>query len=224
MVAPFIIDFASLALLAGTSSGDLAQLQLQDRNIRLSDLVAVGTSDGNPVIARVPRGTNTLELSEADARRIIRNRLPLAQVDLAFEDSITLVAPPPASTLRTGKCFVAESPIGKDEFITAALVTQAPCESGKRETNVGYDREARVPIAGDDIEAGEYLGAVRPVIEGRIAKGREVQLVTGAGPVTISRSVTTVQTAREGSNVFIRTNDGEVFPAPVSHIVEDKAP
>lgn len=221
MFAHLAIGLASLALLTATSAP--SEVQLTDRDIRLNDLAIVDPDGQNPVIARLPKGTNQLELDAKSARRLIRNRLPAARAQLSFVDSVTFVAPPSVPIRRTGRCFVAAERIAKGEFITAALVEEAACDTESSRAQIGYDRDASAPIAAEDIAAGANLGPVRPVAANRITKGANVQLVTGTGPVTISRSATTLQPAREGRNVFIRTSDGEVFPVPVSHIEEDQA-
>lgn len=225
------IGFASLVLLMA-ASGAAEDVQLQDRLVRLSDLAVTAPGQANPVIAQVPRTTNRIEVDEDTARRMIRNRIPMTEVELAFEGSIALVAAPPASARRMGHCFAANTRIAKGQFISASLTKSVPCEEFGEDTGdserapepVAYDREARAPAASRDIAAGTYLGPVRPITDKRIAKDANVLLVTGAGPVTITRSVTTMQAGREGRSVVIRTFDGEVFTAPFSHLTEDITP
>ncbi|MEM1051296.1 MAG: hypothetical protein AAGI28_04300 [Pseudomonadota bacterium] len=217
-----IIEFASMALIAAAASGPAA-VQLEDRQIRLSDLAIVEGGTEDAVIARMPRGTSKLQLDADSAQRLIRNRLPLTSVELNFEDNLILVAPTETSSRQAGDCFAASSPIAKGDFIFASAVEHASCEGASKPDIVGYDREARAFVAKDSVVSGTYLGPIRPASRRHIAKGEDVLLVTGAGPVTITRSVITVQTARENRNVFIRTNDGNVFPVPVSHILEDQA-
>jgi len=231
VVAHMTIGFASLVLLTA-ASGAAEDVQLQDRLVRLSDLAVTAPGQANPVIARVPRTTSRIEFDEETARRMIRNRIPMAEVELAFEGTISLIAAPPASARRSGQCFVAKTRIVKGQFISASLTKSVPCEDvgkGADHTEralgpIAYDREARAPAASRDIAAGTYLGPVRPITDTRIAKDANVLLVTGAGPVTITRSVTTMQAGREGRNVVIRTFDGEVFTAPFSHLTEDITP
>ncbi|WP_298303631.1 hypothetical protein [uncultured Erythrobacter sp.] len=213
-----VIGLTSLALMAIADVP--TEVHLQDRHVRLSDLAVITTGHNDPIIAQVPRGSSRLELDQNAAHQLIRNRLPMAAVTLAFKNSVVLVAPAASTLRRPSQCFVASNPIAEGEFVTASLVAEAPCENGGAAEIVGYDRQALAPVARQTIASGTYLGPIRPAREQRLAKGKEVLLVTGAGPVTITRTVTTMQTAREGSNVFIRTSDGEVFPAPVSHIVE----
>jgi flagella basal body P-ring formation protein FlgA len=218
-----MIVLASLALIAAAAATPV-EVQLQDRNIRLSDLAVVEGGSDNPVIAKVPRGTNRLEIDEASARRLIRNRMPMARIKLAFEGSLTISAPTQTVARHIGQCFVAATMISKGEFISNSLVDPTPCEGEVTPLLIGYDRDAQAPAASQEIASGTYLGTVRPITDRRIAKDESVQLVTGAGPVTITRSVTTVQAGREGRNVAIRTQDGEVFVVPFSHLAEDLTP
>lgn len=216
------IEIASLALIAAASSAP-AEVQLQTRDVHLSDIAVVGDGQSDPVIARVPRGTTRLALDEHQALRLIRNRLPMTNVELSFEESVTLVAPASASMRHMGTCFAAADRVAKGQFISASLVEPTPCKGQRSNAKIGYDRDARAPVATDGIAAGTYLGALRPITDRRIAKDADVLLTTGAGPVTITRSVTTLQAGREGRNVVIRTVDGTVFAVPVSHLAEDLA-
>ena len=217
------IGLTSLALLTVAASSP-AEVQLQDRDIRLSDLAVIEIGSNDPILARMPRGKNRLEIDEASANRMIRNRIPTARFELTFDGSVILNAPPQITKRVVGQCFAAATRIAKGEFISAALVEPAPCETETNTSLIGYDRDARAPAASKDIAAGTYLGSVRPITDKRIPKDENVLLVTGAGPVTITRSVTTLQAGREGRNVAIRTQDGEVFVAPFSHLAEDTTP
>ncbi|MEP1422320.1 MAG: hypothetical protein ABJK59_11175 [Erythrobacter sp.] len=216
------IEIASLVLLVA-ASGTPAEVQLQSRDVHLSDLAVVSDGQSNPVIARVPRGTIRLALDEDQARRLIRNRLPMNHVELRFEESVTLVAPTHASMRHLGTCFAAANRVVKGQFISASLVEPTTCEGRRSNAKVGYDRDARAPVATDEIAAGTYLGPISPITDRRIAKDADVLLTIDAGPVTITRSVTTLQAGQEGRNVVIQTVDGKVFTVPVSHLSEDLA-
>lgn len=217
------IGLTSLALMTAAAGSPVA-VQLQDREIRLSDLAVVEIGGDNPIVARMPRGKNRLEIDEANASRMIRNRIPSARFELAFDGSVVLTAPSTTTSRFAGQCFAAAARIAKGEFISTALVEPAPCEMETKSSLIEYDRDALAPAASKEIAAGTYLGTVRPITDKRIPKDENVLLVTGAGPVTITRSVTTVQAGREGRNVAIRTQDGEVFIAPFSHLAEDTTP
>ena len=68
---------------------------------------------------------------------------------------------------------------------------------------------AAVPAA-NSTEA-EHRAAV-PVI----AKGDRLTLVSQVGPITIERPVTALQGARpHDRRIFVRTDDGDVFAAPI---------
>lgn len=206
-----------------------AEVELRSRDIRLSDLAVVADGAADPIVARLPRGANRLDLTAHAAKRIIRHRLPMQRTVLSFEDTITLRAAPDASATRSGDCFAATTRFAKGEFISAMRVEKAPCQiasdkSEEEKALIGYDRDARAPVAQKDVPRGAYLGAIRPITDRRLAKNAEALLVTGTRAVTITRSVTTMQAGREGRSVLVRTLDGEFFTVPVSHLSEDLAP
>ena len=224
MVGGSTISIAGLALaLAGPT-----EVQLDDRDIRLQDVaerVALAASaEPNPIIARIPRGADRVELDEETARQLVRNQFPLGQIELNFDDRVILLAPSATPVRSMGQCFTTRSTIAEGAYVFAADLELAECDSAHASKAVGYDRGAAAPFAISEIPAGTYLGPIRPAREDRVAKDEEVLFVTGSNGVTIARSAETLQAGREGSNVFIRTTDGDVFAVPFSNISQDKTP
>jgi flagella basal body P-ring formation protein FlgA len=218
---PWVAALVIAALVQASAAA--AEVQLTDREIRLDDLAvaARGAADNmqNPIVARIPAGASRVEIDAETARRLIRNRIPAARFVLGFDDRIVFLAP--QAVARTGVCYAAARSVPEGQIITAADVEPAPCGPRERVEAVAHDREALAPYARRSIAAAEYLGQIRPARERRIARNREVTLVTGGPGVAVARSVTTLQPGREGEMVFIRTADGAVFAVPLSNLAED---
>lgn len=212
-------------LITGAALASSGELILADDNIRLLDLgepvAGSELAQGNPVIARMPRGHTQVEISAEAATRLIRARIPNAQVALRFDDSITLKLPPQSSPLPARQCAMASRAIDEGEAIHSGNTVIAECRLEGRAPLVRYDNGLGAITASEAIAEGTDLGPISPPRSEVIAKRAEATLRTGSGNVTIHRSITTLQTGHEGRNVFVQSNDGQVFAVPVAKLLEE---
>ncbi len=193
-------------------------LNLPDRNIRVADL-ANAPVPNTAIVARVPDGESSLEIDAEKAIRLLRNRFPGAKFSLKFQGTIRLLARDEPS--RNAACLEAKTDIGANAAITTINVQQTECNGRELAPQLGYDSERGVPIARSRIDAGSFLGNIRVASEDVITKGEALKLRTGAGAVSVERSVVSLQTSQKGRKIFVRTNDGEVIAAPISKLEMD---
>lgn len=209
--------YEALAVLASSllTLGASAAIELNDRNLRL-DQIAETESDGRIIVARIPDGKTHIMLDAETARKLIRNHLPFADFKLKFDEEIMLVTRD--SEPRLGTCYAASTAIPSGQIIGLDHVASKSCTGEPPSSAVGFDQNASVPYAKDEIAAGAFLGAIRPVTGRVLTKGESVALVTGSSEVRITRSVTTLQSGSEGGSVFVKASDGTVFSAPLTNI------
>lgn len=195
--------------------GASAVIELDDRNLRLDQIADIESGD-RIIVARMPDGKTKVMLDVETARKLIRNHLPFTDFKLKFDKEIMLVTDDDGP--RLGTCYTASTAIASGQIIGLEHVASTSCNGEVPSSVVGFDQSALVPYATDEIAAGVFLGAIRPAADRVLAKGESVSLVTGGSEVTITRSVTTLQTGREDGSVFVETSDGTVFSAPLTNI------
>lgn len=64
--------------------------------------------------------------------------------------------------------------------------------------------------------SAKVINDMKPAMAPAVTKGQRLTLASHAGPVTIERPVTALQAARPvDQRIFVRTDDGEIFAAPI---------
>lgn len=187
-------------------------LVLDEPVVRVRDIAAVPTG-GEAVILRLPRGRNAVELDEAARRRLVRNRLPGVEFDLRHRGALTLSRPGRSAAARS--CTVTRHDIAAGSYLLRSDVTREPCASASSRPALAYDRATGAVRARADIPAGTDIGAVPLPETPPLPAGQDAVIAFAGGPVVIQREVRTLQPARPGRSVFVRTNDGEVFAATI---------
>lgn len=213
---------ALLALLAAGSAAPLpAQLQLDGRDIRAGDIATGVPSE--PVVARIPNGEVTVELSEAVRRRLIVNRFPGVAFSLRESGALLVRARRPNPPVKA-KCLRSTHAIAAGQHLTNADAEPIPCDPTQPKATLRFDRQLGAVIAADPVAAGEILGAVRLASTAFVPAGTGMHYRTAEGPVTIEREVVTLQPGRAGRSVFARTIDGQVISAPLEKREGEQVP
>ena len=213
------ILLALLASVTGIPEGAPA-VGLRDRFIRVGD-VAQAPGREDIIIASLPRGRDTVELDRSKALALLAARFPGIKFALNFFDRLQLAAPDTPSPQKT--CFVAEADIADGRQVTVNDVARTVCDQRPIAPGLGYDRMLRSPVAERAIDAGEYLGAIRPAVKRLVASGEALKLRIIDGPVIVQRDVETLQVGTPGKRVFVRTRDGKVLSTRLARSMKGEA-
>jgi hypothetical protein len=206
----------SLLLLGATVSAlPTSEVVLKDRSIKVGD-VAITEGYDQDVIGQLPARTDVIELDEASAERLLRNRFPSLAFRLRFRDRVRLSAPSGAPDVRTGSCLAASVDVQPHEPITLSNTLEVACGAGPVPKVLGYDAETRSTFARAFIPAGTVLGAPRLHEVQNVPEGQAMTLRFVSGPVVIEREVVTLQPGMPGDRVFAVTGDGKVVTAPLA--------
>lgn len=221
--------FGLEALLAVSASANIAlmpatEIEVPSREIRLGDVAvldhfrgATRTRLAARVIARLPRGRNSITLSPAAVAGLVRRSVPgLNAVAGANRSPITIRTRDGTGEAEAAKpsCVALSRPVTQGETLTLADVMPASCEK-HAQTQVRFDRGGSLVRAAADLEAGTHLGRLSlPELAG-VDRGDKLTLVSRVGPVRIERKVVAVQPGRPGGRIFVRDEEGQVLTAPL---------
>lgn len=212
-----LLTAAVLACASGAARAqdEPVRVHLNDRAIHLGDIARLDPQAGERmderIVATFPGSVDVVKLSEQRRRELVRRQLPLDTPDLRLHGPVVFQAPPRDRLAAERPCHALRTSLAEGEFVTASDVEAVPCRATPAAAPVGYDRQARALRANAILRPGTYLGSAE-VTEGRpYAAGTTLTLVTRAGAVELTRDVELVQSARAGTEAFVRTRDGEVF-------------
>ncbi len=215
------------ANVASSDSGAATRhVAVRDGVLRVGDLIDRG-STGLPeqvarlVVARLPAGRSTLQLSAKTVADLVRRRVPgLGPVAMGSASVRIDVISPPAPRTQM-HCFVAKAAMSDGAVVTRADVAETPCQAS-RAARLRYGGGGLV-LANKPVAAGTYLGRLAGLPDAAIGKGAALTLRSSAGPVTVERPVVAVQPARSGGRLFVRSGSGEIFAAPLDLASERSA-
>ena len=203
----------ALAVAAAGGAGDVAlrpMVEVRSAQLRVGDLVAaregaLPAGIAELVVARLPHGATTLALPARDVAALVRRRVP----------GLRISAPAGELPARIGGgCFAAAAAIPAGAAVKAGDVVAAECR-GTVPAALRYDRDG-LAVARAALPAGAYLGRLAALPRDAIGKGTPLTLRSAAGPVTVERAVTTMQSGRPGARLFVRDGEGKVFAAPLA--------
>jgi hypothetical protein len=213
--ASFLIAGAACALTNAQS------VDLPGAEVRVSDVVSLECVTpshrrgiGELAIASANRDSEVTRLALA---ALVRRRVPALGVNLGGDPAATIrLRAPHRAPVGAFECYSARRAISAGEAISADDVERAPCSADVSvRAPVRYEAMHGLMRAAEDIAAGQLLGRMmgppHPITE----TGRQMTLTIAIGPVTIERSVETVQPSRGGA-IFVRNEDGHVFSAPMN--------
>ncbi|KQN21431.1 hypothetical protein ASE86_14495 [Sphingomonas sp. Leaf33] len=186
------------------------------RDVRVADLVRdadrerLDAATAARVVLRLPAGQRQVTLPGPVAAALIRRAGVVATGTAPVRITIRAVVRGAAN------CWTSTRSLAVGETITIDDVAPAACNG----ESVAIGFVGGVPTVRDTVVAGAALGRLVPATAGRVAPGTALTLRSIAGPVTIERSVTTMQAGRSGRRVFVRDGEGQVVAAPLA-LVED---
>lgn len=193
-------------------------VELQDRAIRVVDVVDLHRLPsrgrvvlGAKVIAILPRNSSSISLKRSAVASLVRRRVPVLQAeggsgDITFR--VPVVEPPPEQ-----RCVALVRPIRAGQALSREDLAPASCIRTGRDL-LRYDQRNGSLRALRNLDAGVPLGQLvtapdRPTVEA----GDKLTLVSRSGPVRITRTVTALQSVRNGQRVFVQDGDGHVEAA-----------
>ncbi|MEO1045910.1 MAG: hypothetical protein AAFX04_10755 [Pseudomonadota bacterium] len=204
-----------------------AAVELEDPVVRLGDIADL-SSYSEPLRSRMARRIiwhfdDHLDMVEVPVSRLqaeARMQFPMLrfeQKSVARSIRFHFVAPRDSgktmASAPTGPAVCAET---TTSLATGAIITQAdtrpvPCRLPVNRQLLRYDRHASVLRAGDDIAAGQYLGAVRLAPAQARDSGTDLLFIVNRGPARVIRRVSALQPAIPGQRLFVETADGRVL-------------
>jgi hypothetical protein len=187
-------------------------------DVRLGDVARVQGADAGVasevVIARLAGGKSAT-LSRDEIAQLIRRAVPSIKVVIGAGTDIIFEAPTVGAV--ASKCVEAAGAIAPGGQISNKDVRAVVCSSTRTAAAVVRDHDRGIVTAAAAIQPGDYLGQLLVTDAPAVARGDKLTLVSKAGPVTISRQVTALQSAApEHRRLFVRTEDGSVFSAPLA--------
>ncbi len=217
-------DPIAIAALIGCALTQAPAIALDEVALRVRDVASLDClapaqrqAVGEFVIAHLAPNERRL-LSRQALANLVRRRVPsLSALSRSGADHHTVEISGPALEALgdPSSCYVAATFIAEGAAILAGDLNTTSCADAPRRAPVRYDRRHGIARASHDIMEGDALGRLAPAPTAIAESRRAVTLVTRIGPVTVERSVETVQPSAGGA-VFVRDRDGRVFAAPLS--------
>jgi flagella basal body P-ring formation protein FlgA len=211
---------ADLAPVATIHSG--TTLELASRDVRVGDVADLSRLDpalrrrlATRVVARVPSGRSRMTVSRAALARLVQRAVPSLQVEGSETPIEVRVALAPLGRAPV-PCFALLRAVRADEPLTMEDVGQVACGGDKAAAPVRYQRRGSVARAAAALPEGSYLGRVALPAEKGVDRGEALTLASRVGPVTVERSVVSLQPGRPGRRLFVRDEEGHVIAAAVA--------
>ena len=130
---------------------------------------------------------------------------------------LAMILATPVAALGRGPtddgCWVAARVIPAGTPLSRRDVDPAPCLADGVAAPLRLDRANGMLVAHETIAAGTPLGAFAAPPAAAVGAGTVLTLRSANGPVTVERTVTTLQPGRSGGRVFVRDAAGSVFAA-----------
>lgn len=211
-----------VALVAGIALPDPALkpvVVLRGVEMRVDDLIDVRLYPlpedvASRVVMRLPR---TMVLPAPKVAALVRRRVPGLRIATPATGSFVRISiRPQVASRRPTNCFAAARAIAAGESLRRGDVETVPCRADAALPKFLYEAQSRTPSSAQPIAAGSYLGQLAPLPVAHVAKGQQLTLRSTAGPVTVERSVTALQSAGAARRLFVRDVGGKVFSAPLA--------
>lgn len=201
---------------------DPLQIDLARRDIRAGDL-ASGLANPDRIVARIPVSRTQWMISFAEQQALLRRLYPGEDIAPRHKRDIVFVARTGGrSATLQGTCYLLRRDVPQGDYLAPDDFAPTACDASTPKVRIAYDKAARALYATSDLPALGYAGAVALPASTPVRAGSAMTLRTISGPVTIDRSVTTLQAGRTGKRVFVRTRDGDVVAHPLDVPVTER--
>lgn len=207
LISPYIMAISASALLVSAHIVDI-----NDRNLYLHDIIETGAHP-NKIISELPTNKKGIVLTEVERLQLLRKAYPNIrfrlrhQGDVLYQVAISKIN----SKKKFDNCYTANNYIPAGTQIRMDWLDKVACKQDKNIVSIGFDRQARVAIATQDIFSGSYLGRLYLPNKQTIRQGDKLIFITENGPVIIQREVTALQGVQSGQKIFVKTKDGTIL-------------
>ena len=196
------------------------EIQLTDSNVRLERVVQLEGAEakriGQTVIARLPDGPISMDLSRDQIRSLAMRAVPGLVVEQAPEGAIRFIRAAKPAAL-SGPCYEVAVAVPAGQPVTPADVAVVPCDQQRDAASVRLDLANGSLLAGEALAQGTYVGSARLTDPPAVRRGEMLTLRSQSGPVIIERPVVAMQASSQAEGrIFVRTDDGQVFATDVS--------
>ena len=198
---------------------------LADERILVRDLAMLHPAEretiGGLVVARIPNGQDSLELSARHRTALLRRRVPGRDLRLLLGGPERFTVHRTVAEGEDGRagreCFALRQNLAAGDYVTDRVLTPAACVvHARRGLPLRYDSATGAALLTRSLAAGTYLGPLAPAPADVVEKGRTLTLSVLTGPVRIERKVEALQSSRGGRAIFVRTTEGAVLAAPLA--------
>lgn len=199
---------------------DRAEITVPRPVITFADVVRAPAAKGlgrlaTVEIAHLPVGRDRLSLSRRAIAVLARRAIPGIAMGQG-DDRVVTFKLVRTEQAKAGPCLVTSVRLAAGTAIARDKVAQGPC--GGMAADLRYDAARGMLVARRDLPAGRALGNLVAAAPETVARGDTMTLVSRAGPVTVERPVTALQSGRAGRRVFVRDSAGHVFAAPLAEV------
>lgn len=200
-------------------------VHLNGREIAAAD---IGNAVPTPhaVAVRIAPRVKAVMLTAQEQRLLLQRLYPGLKLSPKYKTDVVFVA---GSNLAAGqtdiasaRCYATRRDVPAGDYFSREDFATVPCDAAARAERMGYDKAARAVFARSDVPAFTYVGRLALPSSEPVKTGTPMTLRTIAGPVTIDRNVVTLQPARAGQRVFVRTREGVVLAHPLANTAGDE--
>lgn len=121
---------------------------------------------------------------------------------------------PPHTKAAAPTCQRVMRPVPVGSSAAERDLEPAPCDNEHPEAPWRYDPALHTARMLRDLHPGETVATVPAFALARVRPGERLFVSSQVGAVHVEREVRAVQPGRTGGQLFVRTADGAVFPAP----------
>ncbi len=166
----------------------------------------------------VPRGRSRLVLSAGALAARMRATAPAASrwFPEPSVETVVVTVPPARQASRDegAECLQVVNPIASGSAPVEADFKAAACGTEMQDRPFRYDVSVGAVRALRDVEAGEITQSLPAALVSTIRPGDALYVSAQSGPVQVEREVRAVQPATPHHPMFVRSEDGAVFPVP----------
>ena len=198
---------------------------VESRTLTLAQVADLGCLPGayrakldGLALAVVPRGRSRLVLSAATLAARMRATAPAAMRWFPEPSTervvVTLTSARRASGDEGTRCLQVVNPIASGSAPVEADFKAAACGTEMQDRPFRYDVSVGAVRAVRDVESGEITRGLPAALVSTIRPGDALYVSAQSGPVQVEREVHAVQPATPHHPMFVRSEDGAVFPVP----------